>query len=278
MLSRVRAFVVVSAAMFVAILALCLPAVSQTTQPAPSSDVNLRIIVVSSSESAQRIVELLSHGADFSVLARKESIDSTAELGGLMGRVSPSMLRPELRAALQGLKPGQVSGIVRTPLGFAILKVDEEASLSKVGNANYAGTQATVATGSVKYAYNIGGLSEAEASLVKLDKALDWDEDPRTICEARKQSLTKTMHALEDYLSPSAPAAKPNAQKSQSARRPADVMNAHFALGEFNSYLGNMDRAIEQYQEAYQVAGSDVSANVQFQEALGIAYLHKSEM
>ncbi len=265
--------------MFVSASFFCLPAVSQTTPPAPSSDVNLRIIVVSSAESAQHIIELLSHGADFSVLARKESIDSTAASGGLLGRVSPSMLRPELRTAVQGLKPGQVSGIARTTLGFAILMVDEEASLSKGGNASYAGTQATAATGSVKYTYNIGGLSEAEASLVKLDKALDWDEDPRTICEARKQSLAKTMHALEDYLAPAAPAAKPNARKSQSTRRPADVMNAHFALGEFNSYLGDMDRAIEQYQEAYRIAGSDVTAaNLQFQEALGIAYLHKSEM
>jgi tetratricopeptide (TPR) repeat protein len=265
--------------MFVAVLAACLPVVAQAAQSEPSSDVNLRIIVVSSAESAQHILVLLGQGADFAVLARKESIDSTAESGGLLGRVSPSMLRPELRTALQGLKPGQVSGIARTPLGFTILKVDEEASLSKLGNAYTAGTPATAATGSVKYAYNIGGLSEAEASLVKLDKALDWDEDPRTICEARKQGLNKTMHALEDYLAPAAPASKPKPLKSQSPHRPADLMNAHFALGEFHSYLGDMDRAIEQYQEAYRIAGSDIpTATLQFQEALGIAYLHKSEM
>ncbi len=40
-----------------------------------------------------------------------------------------------------------------------------------------------------------------------------------------------------------------------------------------------MDRAIEQYQDAYQIAVSKVSsATLQMNEALGIAYLHKSEM
>ena len=47
--------------------------------------------------------------------------------GGLLGRVSPSTLRPELRNALQGLGVGQISPVVRIATGFAILKVVADA-------------------------------------------------------------------------------------------------------------------------------------------------------
>src|SRR6202790_5769509 len=56
-------------------------------------------------------------------------------------------------------------------------------------------------------------------------------------------------------------------------------MNAHVALGQLNAYRGNMDRTIEQYQAALQIAESQVPAALnQKNEALGISYLHKSEM
>jgi hypothetical protein len=58
-----------------------------------------------------------------------------------------------------------------------------------------------------------------------------------------------------------------------------DVLNAHFSLGEILSYEGNMDVAVEQYLAAYHIAESDVpKAMLQMNEALGVAYLHKSEM
>lgn len=57
------------------------------------------------------------------------------------------------------------------------------------------------------------------------------------------------------------------------------MLSAHFSLGEIHSYQGNMDKAIEQYEDAYQMAVSDVPRAVpQMEETLGIAYLHRSEM
>jgi len=250
------------------------PLLSQTSSPGsgvPAGEVTLRIIVVSSADEAERILERLKQGQDFAVLAKLKSIDSTADDGGLMGKIAPAMLRPELRDALQGLGPGQISPVVRVPLGYAILKVTQETAPGS-SNANSGGNAGTAATGSVKITYNIGGLSEAELGLVSFDKAAGWSEDPRKICEVRRQSLAAEQKSLEDFLSPTN-------QKSRASRPPLDVLSAHFSLAEINSYQGNMDKAIEQYEDAHQIAASDVpKAAPPMDEALGIAYLHRSEM
>src|SRR5450759_2114648 len=79
------------------------PQTSQSASITPSDEVILRIIVVSSAEQAQHVLALLKQGEDFAVLAKKQSIDSTSDEGGPMGKVSLSMLRPELRDAVRGL-------------------------------------------------------------------------------------------------------------------------------------------------------------------------------
>jgi tetratricopeptide (TPR) repeat protein len=264
---------------FVALGTPVLPLFSQTSpsvSSAPSDEISLQIIVVGSPEEAQHIVDRLKKGEDFAALAKKESIDSTADEGGFMGKSVLSGLRPELRDALQGVGPGQISPIVRTPLGFAILKVMEEAGtrsgMNNGMNNDPAGNPATAATGSVKYVIDVGGVTAAEMSLVNFPKAENWNEDPRSICEARKQSLSAVTQRAEEYLSP-------EKQADRASDSPLDEMNARFALGELYAYQGNMDRAIERYLEAYRIAAADIpAATPGLNEVLGIAYLHKSEM
>jgi tetratricopeptide (TPR) repeat protein len=124
----------------------------------------------------------------------------------------------------------------------------------------------------VKYILNIGGMEEAEEALRHFDKPAGWNEDPRKICEARKASLSAEKRQLEDFLSPAN-------QQFRAAVRPLDMMNAHFSLAQLNAYVGDMEKAVAQYQEAYAIAATDVPKAVpQMEEALGIAYLHKSEM
>ncbi len=241
---------------------------SPYAQSAPSEEVTLRIIVVSSPAAAQSIRDRLQKGEDFAALAKRESIDSTAEDGGLMGKVTLSMLRPELRDALQGLGIGQISEVAHIPLGYAVLKVVK-------GLGNWGGpsaTPGTAATGSVKYTFNISGLNEAGAAILNFPRAPDWNRNPHTACKVRTQALSAEKRSLETFLAP--------ANKNARAQKPPlDVMSAHFSLGEVNSYQGNMDRAIEQYLEAYRIAREAAPAAVlQMNEALGIAYLHKSEI
>ena len=101
---------------------LAAPTVVGSLQSAqtPAGDVSLRLIVVSSTEEAQRVLERLTRGEDFASLAREVSIDPSSDAGGSIGRVAVSSLRPELRRALEGLAPGQMSPAVQIPTGFAI--------------------------------------------------------------------------------------------------------------------------------------------------------------
>ncbi len=223
--------------------------------------------MVSSPDKAQRIFDQLQKGADFAALAKQESIDATADDGGAMGKLSASSLRPELRAALEGVGIGEISPVVRVPLGYAVLQIVNEAA-----GANPASTQGIASTGSVKYTFNVSGLGEAELGLSKFSKPAAWNQDPREICEIRKQSLAVEKETLEKFLSPAN-------ESVRSSYAPIDVLNAHFSLGEVDSYTGNMADAVEQYQAANQIALGDVpTAVLQMNEAVGLAYLHMSEM
>ena len=69
-------------------------------QAAPDQ-VTFRMIVVSSAGAAQQVLDRVRAGADFASLARTDSIDPSADAGGLIGPVSRAELRPELdRSAL----------------------------------------------------------------------------------------------------------------------------------------------------------------------------------
>jgi len=87
-------------------------------------------------DDAQRIHDQLKSGADFAVLARLKSVDETSADGGLLGDVDPATLREELKSALQGLEPGQISQVVKVPDGFAILKVLPKSELSTLAEAD----------------------------------------------------------------------------------------------------------------------------------------------
>ena len=92
-------------------------------QEQTSTAIPLRILVLNSAEEAARVRAELEKGADFGVLAREKSVDATSLDGGLLGKVDPSTLREEIRTALRGLAPGQISPVFRIPSGFAIVKV-----------------------------------------------------------------------------------------------------------------------------------------------------------
>jgi len=238
-------------------------------QVAPSDEVTVRVIVVDSTEKAQRIVTRLNGGEDFIALAQAESIDPTGDAGGLLGRVTLSTLPPVLKDALMGVGPGQLSPVVQIPTGFAILKVVEDTDPAHI-NMN-AAPPATLATqASVRYVIDVSGIVEAEAVLQAFPKSTGWNQDPRTICQVRRQSLASSQRSLEDFLSPEKQSARPS-------RAPFDVMQAHFALAQLHAYHGRMDRALDQYQRAYETARAGVSAAaLRMEEALGVAHLHKS--
>src|SRR4029079_1797770 len=106
--------------------ALCTAALahvsSQPQAPARADTVSFRIVVVESQEAAVKVIDALKSGENAVALAARVSIDPSAAHGGLMGRVRCAELRPEIRTSLEGLRAGEVSGVVRLPTGFGVLK------------------------------------------------------------------------------------------------------------------------------------------------------------
>src|SRR5262245_39910031 len=151
------------------------PVRSQAPQTAttPLATILFRIIVVESPDAAQRVRDQLIAGENFPALAQKLSVDATGRNGGLIGPVAIEDLRGELRAALEGLRPGELSGVVRVPTGFAIVKIvpAEEAGGGSSRSSNDSGVMgsgfanALSASGAVKYVFDISGYIETVLSL-----------------------------------------------------------------------------------------------------------------
>jgi tetratricopeptide (TPR) repeat protein len=237
-----------------------------------SKEVALQVIVVSTPELASQVLEKLKAGSDFATLAKEKSIDPTADTGGLTGRMDLAALRPELRDALKGVAPGQLSPITRIPSGYAILKVIPEKEAEKTENVPRARLEAISAYGSVLYSPSVSGLLEAEEALRRFPKVSGWQQDPVLTCQMRTQSLAAATERLEKFLAPA------NREKLEQ-QKPFDLTQEHFALGELYCYAGNMDSALEQYQEAYRIASEKVPRAVpQIEFALAVALLHRSEM
>ena len=261
-----RNWVIPAATVWLAILLLAAAAGAEATL------VSVRIIVVATGEQAQGIVEQLSKGADFGALAREKSTDSTAADGGYMGKLDPTTLRAELRDALRGLGPGQISQVVKIPSGFAVMQVLGENESPTINSTNPNQYLPLAARGSVRYSANVGGVPEADTAMRVFPKPPGWGQDLPQICAVRQQSLAGATERLQSWLDPSGS----NGGGSPPPAEPAELL---YNLAQLEAYQGHMDAAIKAWESAYNGGlRNKGDATVQLEEALGVAYLHKSEM
>lgn len=169
----------------------------------------LRIIVVDSAAKADHLLQRLKAGEDFATLAHELSIDPTASDGGYMGRVDPSTLRPELRDALKGLVPGQITAVVREPSGYAIMKVITPGEQNALQNTSPARILPSAATGTIRYAPNVGGKGEADLAFRDLVKPEGWSQNLQAMCKIRQQSLAAVIDSIKKVSIPPIPKASP---------------------------------------------------------------------
>jgi len=82
------------------------------------------------------ILKRLKQGEDFGKLAKEYSQDPYAEKGGDMGFVQKGKLLEELDKILPSLDIGQISGIIKSSLGYHILKLQarKEEQLKKIAD------------------------------------------------------------------------------------------------------------------------------------------------
>lgn len=72
------------------------------------------------------ILDRLRRGEDLGELARLYSDDASAKNGGDLGFFKRGELLPELDRIIFNMQPGELSGLVRTKVGFHIIKVTEK--------------------------------------------------------------------------------------------------------------------------------------------------------
>lgn len=87
----------------------------------------VRHILVKHQYEAEDILRLLQSGKDFSELARKKSLCSSASDGGDLGELKGKKnLDPDFAEALDFLKIGQVSKPIRTKFGYHLIQIIEK--------------------------------------------------------------------------------------------------------------------------------------------------------
>jgi len=87
--------------------------------------VRLRILVSSTEAKGLKMLDQLKAGGDFAASAKQESIHGSAVDGGDLGANFKGELPPELEPFAFAAKPGELSGLIPTPLGFIVARVDE---------------------------------------------------------------------------------------------------------------------------------------------------------
>jgi peptidyl-prolyl cis-trans isomerase C len=94
--------------------------------------VRVRQIVVVTEEEARKVEELLRTGTDFAALAREKSTAPEAERGGDLGYFAMGEMPAEFNVVF-GLPTGGISGVVKSPYGFHIFKLEDKRRAGKVG-------------------------------------------------------------------------------------------------------------------------------------------------
>jgi parvulin-like peptidyl-prolyl isomerase len=83
---------------------------------------HLKHILVAHKYEAEDILKLLKEGKDFSDLAKSRSQCPSAPSGGDLGNLKGKKLDMDFEEAAELLKPGQISGVVRTRFGYHIIQ------------------------------------------------------------------------------------------------------------------------------------------------------------
>lgn len=85
--------------------------------------------VMSDEQARQRLEQvrqrLVAGDAKFADMARQYSQDATAPQGGDLGWLNPGETVPPFEAAMNALKPGEISQPIQTPFGWHLIQVEE---------------------------------------------------------------------------------------------------------------------------------------------------------
>ncbi len=95
--------------------------------PDKAEQIHALLILVGTEAEARSILAQLQGGSDFASLALENSLDASSRVGGgdLGWFAHGTLTVPEIEAAAFALQPGGLSDVIATPLGYAIVRVEE---------------------------------------------------------------------------------------------------------------------------------------------------------
>jgi peptidyl-prolyl cis-trans isomerase C len=78
-------------------------------------------ILVQSEATAVELMEQITTGDNFADLAKKYSKCPSGKIGGVLGQFSRGQMVKEFEDAVWALKPGSVTGPIRTQFGYHLI-------------------------------------------------------------------------------------------------------------------------------------------------------------
>jgi len=225
----------------------------------------MELILVDSLAQATDLLHRLEKGEDFAVLAHKYSIDPTANDGGYMGIIDPEGLRLELRDALKGMLPGQVTPVVKMPGGFALVKVLRGTETVEAVSSDATRLIGVSSQSSARTTTDASGYQEFMQAFRHSISGSKWGQDLKQVCADRTDAGAWGVQALREQLNGRAP---------MDAEETATV---HQNIAGLLSASGKIDEALPEWEEAYRIAKTSSSEKLvrSLEETLGVSYLHR---
>ncbi len=166
--------------------------------------------------------------------------------------------------ALKGVGPGQTTGVIKLPSGYAIVKVLEQAPAARPAKTRSHPDPGVIRRGRCAFDLRLLRVCRRANGGRQAGKPDGWNRDIAQACEIRTQAVSGVLDQLEPLLKrPGAP--------------PTFLRDVNSLLADLHSYRGDMDDAIRYWQAAYQLVLENSPDRVpQLEESLGVAYLQKA--
>jgi len=224
------------------------------------------------SQKASEVLNQLNAGVPFDKLAREYSIARSAADGGYVGEVNLSALQPEIQAALRGLVPGEVSGIIDTLSGYMIVKLVPVGAAVEMGQMAYETKLADAAQKNVRNVTEVDGYSVVMDFFNRDPKPPNWSQNLQAICQSHRRALAQASRVTQARLN-GLKAQTPNPSNATA------MMNAYEARAQFEAYNGPMTNSIQNFLAEYQIAASSGAGKAQhkLEEKLGIACMFQAD-
>ena len=165
---------------------------------------------------AEKALAQIKGGADFRHIAASFSDAPDAEQGGVLGWRELAQLPSLFADAVRGLQPGEVSGVLRSPNGFHIVRVDDR----RGQNAPMIVSQTHARHILIKTSELVSE-NEAKERLVKLKERLDNNADFAELARLQSEDASASRGGDLGWLSPGDTV--PEFEKAMDALKPRQI-------------------------------------------------------